>query len=79
MATMKKKTTKKAAAKRFVTAKEYDDMENMYYRLKRKVYNLATSGKLNETAEEQMKKFNKALEKARSSVNWYRATNYARG
>lgn len=77
MATTKK--TKKTATKRFVTGKEYDDMENMYYRLKRKVYNLATSGKLNDTAEEQMKKFNKGLEKARSSVNWYRATNYERG
>ena len=74
-----KKTTKKSPAKRFVTAKEYDDMENMYYRLKRKAYDLANGGKLNETAQEQMKKFVKALEKARSSVNWYRATNYARG
>lgn len=54
-------------------------MENMYYRLKRKAYDLANGGKLNETAQEQMKKFVKALDKARSSVNWYRATNYARG
>lgn len=77
MATTKK--TKKTETKRFVTGKEYDAMENMYYRLKRKAYDLAKSGKLNTTAEGEMKKFVKALEKARSSVNWYRATNYERG
>ena len=77
MATTKK--TKKTVTKRFVTRKEYDAMENMYYRLKRKAYDLANSGKLNTTAEGEMKNFVKALEKARSSVNWYRATNYERG
>lgn len=74
-----KKKTKKTVTKRFVTGKEYDAMENMYYRLKRKAYDLANSGKLNTAAEGEMKKFVKALEKARSSVNWYRATNYERG
>lgn len=74
-----KKKTKKTVTKRFVTGKEYDAMENMYYRLKRKAYDLANSGKLTTTAEGEMKKFVKALEKARSSVNWYRATNYERG
>lgn len=79
MATTKKKTTKKAESKRYVTGKEYDAFEKKYYILKRAAYNLANSGKLNKTAEAEMKKFVKGLEKARASVNWYRATNYERG
>lgn len=72
-----KKTTK--PTKRFVTKKEYDSIVDSYYRLKNKVYRLAESGKLNPTAEKEMRAFIRALEKARGSVSFSKATNYAAG
>ncbi len=74
-----KKTTKKTAAKRHVTKKEYDSITESYYRLKNKVYKLAESGKLTATAEKELRAFVKGLEKARGSVSWGKATNYAAG
>lgn len=74
-----KKTTKKTATKRFVTKKEYDSIIDSYYRLKNKVYKLAESGKLNSTAEKEIRAFIKGLEKARGSASWAKATNYSAG
>lgn len=70
---------KKTVTKRAVTKKEYDAITESYYRLKNKVYKLAESGKLNATAEKELRTFLRGLEKARGGVNWYKATNYAAG
>lgn len=74
----KKRTTKKPA-KRSITKKEYDAITNSYYRLKGMVYKMVESGKYNDEAEKQLRKFIRGLEKARADVNWYRASNYAAG
>lgn len=74
-----KKTTKKTAAKRHMTKKEYDSITDSYYRLKNKVYKLAESGKLTDRAEKELRAFIRGLEKARGNVNWQRATNYTAG
>ena len=73
-----KKTTKKTAAKRFVSAKEYDAIKKKYYALTGPVYRLIESGKLNATAQGQLKMFHRAVQKAFDNTNWYRATNYNR-
>ena len=77
MATTKK--TKKTATKRFITKKEYDSIIDSYYRLKNKVYKMAESGKLNATAEKELRTFLRGLEKARSSASWAKASNYTAG
>lgn len=77
--TKKTKRTKKAPAKRSITKKEYDSITNSYYRLKGMVYKMVESGKYTDEAEKQLRKFIKGLEKARTDVNWYRASNYAAG
>lgn len=77
MATTRK--TKKTTSKRFITKKEYDSIIDSYYRLKNKVYKLSESDKLNDTAKREMKAFVRGLEKARASVSWSRASNYAAG
>lgn len=76
MATARKKT-KKAPSKRFITKKEYDSIIESYFRLKNKVYKLSESDKLNDTAKRELKAFVRALEKARTGVNWSVASNYA--
>lgn len=74
-----KKKTKRTPSKRSITKKEYDSITNSYYRLKGMVYKMVESGKYTDEAEKQLRKFLKGLEKARSDVNWYRASNYAAG
>ena len=74
-----KKTSQKKTAKRHVTKKEYDSITDSYYRLKKKVYKLAENDNLYDGARSEMKSFVRALEKARSSVNWAKATNYTAG
>ena len=74
-----KKTTKKPAAKRFVTGKEFDSFRKKYYALTTPIYNLLESGKLNPTAQGWLKKYYNGLKKAEKDMNWYRATNYERG
>ena len=74
-----KKKTKKPATKRHLSKKEYDSITDSYYRLKNKVYKLAESGKLTATAEKELRTFIRGLEKARGSVSWPKATNYAAG
>ncbi len=76
MATTRKKT-KKAPSKRFITKKEYDSIIESYFRLKNKVYKLSESDKLNDTAKRELKAFVRALDKARTSVRWSMASNYA--
>lgn len=72
-------TKKKTTAKRFITKKEYDSIVDSYYRLKNKAYKLAESGKLNATAEKELRKFIRGLENARQGVSWAKASNYTAG
>lgn len=67
------------STKKPLSGKQYDSITTSYYTLKNKVYKLVSSGKLSDTAQKELKKFMSGLEKARSNVNWYRATNYLRG
>jgi len=71
-----KKTTKKTITKRFVTPKEYESIDKAFYALRGKVYHLAESGKLNSTAEKQLRVFIKGLDKAKRDTNWARATDF---
>lgn len=71
-----KKTTKKTVTKRFVTPKEYESIDKAFYALRGKAYYLAESGKLNSTAEKQLRLFVKGLDKAKRDTNWARATDY---
>ena len=77
MATTKKKTTKKSE-KRFLSGKEYDGIVNSFYTLRRKIYKLATSGKLYPDVEKTLMGCVRKLDKAKMDTNWARATNYIR-